>query len=102
MDMMAGSQGEATRAMRVLIAGRVQGVGYRAWCAGEASALGLSGWVRNRRGGEVEAVFSGPSETVKDMLGKCHSGPRWARVDKIEQFEADGLAKGPFEVRPTE
>lgn len=99
---MTGSQGEPTRAAHVLISGRVQGVGYRAWCAGEATGLGLSGWVRNRRGGEVEAVFCGPSATVEEMLGKCHSGPRWARVDKVEPLDTDEPVAGPFEVRATE
>ena len=49
----------ATRTVHVMISGRVQGVGYRAWTAREAERRGLSGWVCNRRDGSVEAVFSG-------------------------------------------
>jgi acylphosphatase len=48
------------RAAHVRIVGRVQGVGYRAWTVDEARRRGLSGWVRNRSDGDVEAVFSGP------------------------------------------
>ena len=48
----------------VMIRGRVQGVGYRYFVEREAQSRGLEGWVRNRRDGSVEAVFSGPAEAV--------------------------------------
>ena len=60
-----------TRTVRVHIKGRVQGVGFRYWTEGVATGLGLSGWVRNRRDGSVEAVFSGPTDTVAEMLERC-------------------------------
>jgi acylphosphatase len=67
----------------VAIQGRVQGVGYRAWTEYEALRLGLEGWVRNRRDGSVEAVFSGPAETVAAMIGACRQGPPGARVEAV-------------------
>jgi acylphosphatase len=56
-----------TRAVHVRISGRVQGVGYRDWTERKATALGLSGWVRNRSDGDVEAVFGGPTEAVDEV-----------------------------------
>jgi acylphosphatase len=67
----------------VRIEGRVQGVWFRAWSAKEASSLGLAGWVRNRRDGSVEAVFSGPENVVGEMLEKCWDGPILAQVRTI-------------------
>jgi acylphosphatase len=78
----------------VIVRGAVQGVGYRAWTAHEALHRDLEGWVRNRRDGTVEAVFSGPEHKVADMLQACHGGPRSSRVDAVEVTEggADLLA----------
>ena len=92
---------------RVMIRGRVQGVGYRAWLEHRASRLGLQGWVRNRRDGSVEAVFEGPEETVAEMIASCRNGPPSARVDEVaeEVAHADALgqrhAGGAFTVLPT-
>jgi acylphosphatase len=72
----------------VIIRGRVQGVGYRAWTQYTAEARGLEGWVRNRRDGSVEAVFAGAPEHVRAMIGLCRNGPPGARVDAVE--ERDG------------
>ena len=52
-------------ARHVIVLGRVQGVGYRAWTEREAQARGLQGWVRNRHDGTVEAVFAGPADAVR-------------------------------------
>lgn len=87
--------------VHVLIEGRVQGVGYRAWCAGEAEARALSGWVRNLETGAVEAVFSGPSDTVVDMLDALWHGPSLARVNTVKDLEPVTPASGAFEVRET-
>ena len=73
-----------TRAVRLLIKGRVQGVGYRDWAIDEARALGLNGWVRNLRSGEVEALISGPEAAVDRMIESCRRGPSIARVADIE------------------
>ena len=85
----------------VLISGRVQGVGYRAWCRREAEERGLSGWVRNRQSGDVEAVFSGAPEAVESMILTCGKGPGWARVDHVEVISEGAPITGPFEMRAT-
>ena len=74
----------ADAAVRVRITGRVQGVWYRGWTVGEAQARSLSGWVRNRADGSVEAVFAGERESVDDMVEACRRGPPAARVTGVE------------------
>lgn len=75
------------RTVAVVIAGRVQGVAYRAWTRAEAQSRGLAGHVRNRRDGGVEALFSGPSEAVEAMIAACRRGPPAARVDSVTVTE---------------
>jgi acylphosphatase len=92
--------------IRAVIRGRVQGVGYRAWLHHQAELRGLEGWVRNRRDGSVEALLSGPAETVRAMLQVCRSGPASASVEGIDTSDADERAlmrpgSGRFEVLPT-
>jgi acylphosphatase len=72
----------------VVIRGRVQGVGYRAWTEVTAIERGLEGWVRNRRDGSVEAMFSGSEDDVAGMIVQCRRGPPGAWVDVIDQREA--------------
>ena len=72
----------------VVIHGRVQGVGYRAWTEVTALERGLEGWVRNRRDGSVEAVFGGPEDGVDAMIAECRRGPPGARVETIDQRAA--------------
>jgi acylphosphatase len=80
-----------SRAIRQLvIRGRVQGVGYRAWVEHQARTCGLEGWVRNRRDGSVEALFSGPAEVVAQMIALCRRGPSSARVEAVTD-EVDGV-----------
>ena len=76
------------RTVRVIVAGRVQGVGYRAWVEREAEARRLSGWVRNRRDGSVEALFSGEATAVDAMTEACRSGPRMAAVENMTVLDA--------------
>ena len=71
----------------VVIRGRVQRVGYRAWTEHKALARGLEGWVRNRRDGTVEAVFVGTPEAVAAMVEACRNGPPGAHVEAVEQSE---------------
>lgn len=78
---------EQNRTVHVLIHGRVQGVGFRAWVQCQAELHGLEGWVRNRRDGTVEAVFSGPSEEVEAVVAACGRGPAEARVERLETAE---------------
>ena len=69
---------------QVMITGRVQGVGYRAWVEHRARNHDLEGWVRNRRDGSVEALFAGPPEIVSEMVARCRRGPSSARVDSVQ------------------
>ena len=89
------------RTVHVTISGLVQGVGYRAWTEREAIARGLSGWVRNRRGGAVEAVFSGDAVDVAAILAACSAGPRMARVIVVDVDDLTATETGPFLVLPT-
>lgn len=89
------------RIVRARIHGKVQGVWYRAWTSEEASDLGLSGWVRNRRDGTVEAVFAGSSADVARMLELCRSGPPLAQVDGIDVEEQVEAPPAGFEQKPT-
>ena len=89
------------RTVRVRIEGRVQGVGFRYWTERIATDLDLSGWVRNRRDGSVEAVFSGPADAVAEMLERCRQGPPSARVDRLDVAEEDDPPPDGFEAKPT-
>uniref|UniRef100_A0A0E0LA75 Acylphosphatase n=1 Tax=Oryza punctata TaxID=4537 RepID=A0A0E0LA75_ORYPU len=60
----------ARKAVRVVVKGRVQGVGFRDWTAETAESLGLAGWVRNRRDGTVEALLSGDAAKVDEMVSR--------------------------------
>jgi acylphosphatase len=79
---------------RLVIHGLVQGVGYRAFVEEEAEALGLDGWVRNRRDGTVEAVVAGSAEAVETLIAACRKGPFAARVDHVAVSDADAAALG--------
>jgi acylphosphatase len=93
--------GQDRRSVRVLIEGRVQGVGYRYWTERVAGELGLAGWVRNRRDGSVEALFSGLAETVAEMLDRCREGPASAVVTSVRIVEETADAPDSFQVLPT-
>ena len=92
---------EKKRTVHVRIEGRVQGVGYRAFVEMRAVELGLSGWVRNRRDGSVEAVLQGAPEAVDAILEACRSGPPGARVARVGIIGEGVGAFDGFEVRPT-
>ena len=87
---------------RLTITGRVQGVGYRDWTMTTARHLGLSGWVRNRRDGSVEALIVGEEGAVGRMIDACRRGPPMAQVDEvdIEPLDLDVLPDG-FTLLPT-
>jgi len=65
----------------------VQGVFFRVTCAREASAAGVTGWVRNTADGSVEAVFEGETPAVEAMTDWCRHGPSGALVDRVEVFD---------------
>lgn len=88
---------------RLLVGGRVQGVGYRDACARAASGLAVSGYVRNLPDGRVEVVATGSPDAVQQLTDWCRAGPRAARVDEVRVAEeaeepAGGGAAGRFEI----
>lgn len=89
------------KAILARIHGRVQGVWYRGWTVERATELGLSGWVRNRADGTVEALFAGPAPQVEAMLAACREGPPAAMVRDIALEAAEDPGPRGFEQRPT-
>ena len=85
---------------RLRVTGHVQGVAYRAWCRGAATARGLRGWVRNRDDGPVEAMIAGPEGAVEDMLTAMGEGPGAAQVTDVwsDPVDPGGVPPG-FEIR---
>lgn len=83
------------------IFGQVQGVGFRYHLSEQAQRLGISGWVRNRRGGSVEAMIAGTPEAVQVLTAWARLGPPAAQVERVEVSAAEGEFAG-FELRPTE
>ncbi|EKS38880.1 acylphosphatase [Afipia clevelandensis] len=72
----------------IVVRGKVQGVGYRAWLADEAETCGLGGWARNRKDGSVEAVLFGSDDIVAALIEKCRHGPGMARVSVVDNQPA--------------
>jgi len=89
------------RTLNVQITGVVQGVGYRAWAEQAARARGLSGWVRNRRDGSVEAVISGADDKVNEMLAYFWQGPGNSRVERVDSQPAPAPMQLGFRTLPT-
>lgn len=77
----------------VLISGQVQGVSFRYWTVKEATQRNLTGWVRNRPDGKVEAIFEGAEAVVRDMIEACRAGPRSAQVARVETTEEPFLGE---------
>ncbi|KAI0515556.1 hypothetical protein KFK09_008221 [Dendrobium nobile] len=95
MDTAAAASGDpppasVVKTVRVEIKGRVQGVGFRDWTMENAEDLGLRGWVRNRRNGSVEALFSGSLENVEEMVERrCRIGSPAAAVTAVTSFPSN-------------
>ena len=87
-------------ARRLTIRGRVQGVGFRYALADEARERSLSGWVRNRRDGTVEALVAGAEADVEAMIAWARRGPPAARVTEVSVEPASESASG-FEIVAT-
>jgi acylphosphatase len=84
---------------RVIVRGRVQGVGFRLSVARRAAALGVAGWVRNRPDGSVEAVFEGETDGVESLVRYCREGPRGAVVSEVDVHEEAPEGLAGFEVQ---
>lgn len=84
---------------RVIVHGRVQGVFFRDTARRRAESGGVTGWVRNRPDGTVEAVFEGDREAVEALVVFCGEGPRGAQVERVEVDEEEPQGLSYFEVR---
>ena len=84
-----------------MIRGRVQGVGFRYSMRLEARRLGVTGWVRNRHDGSVEAIAQGPAEAVEALVEWSRHGPPGARVTDVQVGTGEGDYT-EFELRPTQ
>ncbi len=89
-------------ALRLMISGRVQGVGFRAFVERQARRHSVRGWVRNRRDGTVEALVIGDETMLAAMEAACRRGPSMAMVTGLDRFEAMDDGSDGFEARPTE
>ena len=95
---------DETLVRRVLVEGLVQGVGYREFARNAALNLRISGWVRNRPDGTVEAVVKGAPSDVETMLTEMRRGPRSAAVTSLRIFDPDGadeVEASAFVIRST-
>lgn len=88
-------------AKRLRIEGLVQGVGYRLWMVRKAETLGVSGWVRNRGDGSVEALVHGDTASVEELLRACRRGPLAASVTLIHEDLAEPEEEPGFRALPT-
>jgi acylphosphatase len=77
----------------------VQGVFFRDSCQRMAASAGVSGWVRNRRDGRVEAAFEGMPDAVERMVAWCRQGPSRAHVSDVEVFDEEPVGESGFRVR---
>jgi acylphosphatase len=87
----------AQKKLRLVIYGHVQGVSFRYAMRGEAKKLGVSGWVRNRSDGSVEAAVHGDSAAVDALVVWAQRGPELARVERVDIAPDDGSYNG-FEI----
>jgi acylphosphatase len=88
----------------VLVEGHVQGVGYREFVRRAALRLNVSGWVRNRPDGAVEALLRGPSAAVDALVAEMRKGPRFAAVKSVSLTALDetpGNESDAFVILPT-
>lgn len=90
------------QAVRVIVRGKVQGVGFRAYTQMQAEALQLDGWVRNRSDGTVEAVLAGEAAVVERMLIALRVGPPHSAVAGVRSMPEEGPVEPGFRVLPTE
>jgi acylphosphatase len=88
---------DSDKSVHILVRGRVQGVGFRAWTHHQAELHGLRGWVRNLQDGSVEAVLCGAPALVEIVVNACREGPRGAVVEdvQVEPADADALNHTP-------
>jgi acylphosphatase len=83
---------------RVVVEGRVQGVGFRVTCARQAQAAGVGGMVHNLPDGRVEAIFEGSAESVAALVAWCERGPAFAQVRGVHVVDEDPRGERGFRV----
>src|SRR5947209_6406809 len=86
-------------ARRVRVFGRVQGVFFRAWTRDEARSLGISGWIRNRSDGSVDAQLEGEPEAIDELIELMREGPPGAHVSNVQIEEADSEGLSGLDAR---
>jgi acylphosphatase len=89
------------RTVRLVITGRVQGVGYRIWAERTARSLGVRGWVRNRTDGSVELLATGDNGAITALIEACRRGPRAALVTDLIVDDAEDDGGAGFSAKPT-
>ncbi len=90
------------KTVKVTISGKVQGVGFRSWTIRWAKKLDISGWVRNKSDGTVEALFSGEEKDIGEMIRKCYHGPANSLVEDVKAITATEETQPGFLQKPTE
>jgi len=97
---MVSVEKSSIQARRFLVRGRVQGVGFRWFVEREAHILQIAGWVRNSHDGCVEVLAMGTRDQLAGLRSRLQEGPRAARVDDVEESEAEPVAGlSSFQVR---
>jgi acylphosphatase len=91
----------ARAAARILVEGRVQGVGFRWWVVAQATGLGLAGWVRNLSDGRVEVLAIGEPDAIEQLTESCGRGPPGAMVRSVGTEAAEDDGANGFEQRAT-
>jgi acylphosphatase len=89
---MVAAERTSIQARRFVVRGRVQGVGFRWFVEREAHILGIAGWVRNNHDGSVEVLAMGTREQLSGLRSRLQEGPRAARVDDVQESEAEPVA----------
>lgn len=87
-----------TLARRFVVHGRVQGVGFRYFVQNEAEQLGLDGYVKNRADGTLEVCASGGREQIEKFRRRIAQGPRWSRVDRVDESDATTAVREGFRI----
>jgi acylphosphatase len=95
---LAGSHTNTEQARRYVVRGRVQGVGFRYFVEDCAQRLGLVGYVKNRFDGTVEVYAVGNSKQLAALKKHLWSGPRFGRVENVEESDAPVQARKSFAI----